>query len=125
MEQHEAIDDLTGSIIEAIIQVHRVLGPGFLEAIYQRALVIELKKRGLRIATEVDVPIRYDGEPIGIHRLDLVVERMVLVELKAVEALSKAHYSQVRSYLKATGLPVALLVNFAREMADYRRVTLA
>jgi GxxExxY protein len=125
MEQPRRIDDLTGSIIEAIIQVHRVLGPGFLEAIYQRALVIELTKRGLGIATEVEIPIQYDGEPIGTHRLDLVVERSVLVELKAVEALSKAHYSQVRSYLKATGLPVALLVNFAREMADYRRVALA
>jgi GxxExxY protein len=66
--------------------------------------------------------IRYDDQPIGRHRLDLIVAEEVIVELKTVEFLTKAHYAQVRSYLKATGLPVALLVNFAGDKADYRRI---
>lgn len=113
---------LTHLIIESIIQVHRVLGPGFLEVIYQRALVLELRKRDIPVSTEVEVTIRYDGQSIGRHRLDIVVADEVIVELKTVEELSKAHYAQVRSYLRATGLPVALLVNFSKEKADYRRI---
>jgi GxxExxY protein len=115
-------DDPTGRIIESIITVHKELGPGFLESVYHRALLIELRKRNLSADSEAEVLIHYAGEPVGRHRLDLVVERRVIVELKTVEALSKAHYSQVRSYLKATGLSVALLVNFAGEKTDYRRV---
>jgi GxxExxY protein len=122
MQDAELDDNLTHAIIEAIIQVHKALGPGFLESIYQRALLIELRKHDLDVATEMEIVINYDGQPIGRHRLDLVVGRRVIVELKTVEALSKAHYSQVRSYLKATGFSVALLVNFAGEKADYRRI---
>ena len=113
---------LTHAIIDAIITVHGTLGPGFLESVYQRALAIELKKRAIRFAMEVDVEIKYEEHPIGRHRLDLVVEDQVIVELKTVEDLGKAHYAQVRSYLRVTGLPVALLVNFSKEKADYRRV---
>jgi GxxExxY protein len=117
-------DDLTRSIIEAVIRVHSVLGPGFLEGIYQKALSVELTRRSLPFTTELDIPIRYEGELVGRHRLDLVVANRVVVELKTVEALGAAQYAQVRSYLKATGLPVGLLVNFSTERADYRRVTL-
>jgi GxxExxY protein len=115
-------DALTRTIIDAIITVHRVLGPGFVEAVYQRALALELRKRDLSFATEVQVQTRYDGVLVGGHRLDFVVDGRVLIELKTVEALGKVHYAQVRSYLRSTGLPVALLVNFSRERADYRRV---
>jgi GxxExxY protein len=68
------------------------------------------------------VEIEYDRQMVGRHRLDLVVDRRVILELKTVEELSKAHYAQVRSYLRATGLPVALLINFSKEKADYRRI---
>ena len=115
-------DTVTSDIIAAIIEVHRVLGPGFLEGIYRRALMLELRKRGMTVGTEVEVEIIYDGAIVGQHRLDLLVEDLVIVELKTVEALSRAHYAQVRSYLKATGKPVALLVNFAGDRADYRRI---
>ena len=115
-------DAVTSDIIAAIIEVHRVLGPGFLEGIYRRALMLELRKRGMTVGTEVEVEIIYDGAIVGQHRLDLLVEDLVIVELKTVEALSRAHYAQVRSYLKATGKPVALLVNFAGDRADYRRI---
>ena len=113
---------LTRAIIEAVIAVHTNLGPGFVEQIYQRALAIELKKKGLRFATEADVEITYEGETIGRHRLDFLIEDKVIVELKTVEDLGKAHYAQVRSYLRATGLDIALLVNFSKDRADYRRV---
>jgi len=84
-------DDLTRRIIEAIIKVHQTLGPGFVEGIYHRALIVELKRRALRIDSEADVQIYYEDELVGRHRLDLVVEGRVIVELKVVEGLSRAH----------------------------------
>ena len=90
-------DALTRAIIDAIIRVHRQLGPGFLESIYRNALAIELGKQGLQFEPEKEVIVRYDAEPVGRHRLDLVVEGAVVVELKTVEDLSKAHYAQIRS----------------------------
>jgi GxxExxY protein len=120
-----ADDPLTRSIIEAIIRVHSVLGPGFIESVYHRALIIELTKQALAVATEVEVEVHYEGQLVGRHGMDLVVEGRVLVELKTVEELARAHYAQVRSYMRATGLPVALLVNFSKEKADYRRIELS
>ena len=115
-------DDLTGRVIRCIIRVHRTLGPGFLESIYRRAMLVELHKQDLETEAEKEVTVYYDGQEVGKHRLDLLVEGQLIVELKTVEALSKAHYAQVRSYLKATRLEIALLVNFARELADFRRI---
>ena len=115
-------DTLTERIIECIIQVHQSLGSGFLESIYQNALMIELKSQQLNTETEKEVPVIYRGHLVGRHRLDLIVEETVIVELKTVEELSRAHYAQVRSYLKATGLKTALLVNFSKAKADFRRV---
>jgi GxxExxY protein len=118
-------DDLMPIVIDAIRHVHRVLGPGFLEGIYQRALLLELRKRGVEVATERSFVVRYDNQEIGRHRLDMVVANRIIVELKTVPELSKAHYAQVRSYLRATGLPLALLVNFSKEQADWRRIEAA
>lgn len=117
-------DSLTDRIIYCIIRVHQKLGPGYVEAVYRRALIIELEKLSLAVEPEKEVSIFYEDQEVGKHRLDLVVEGKVILELKAVDALSKAHYSQVRSYLKATGLPLALLINFADDRADFRRVEL-
>lgn len=122
MAVDQQLDALTHAIIDAIITVHRVLGPGFLEGVYQRALLIELGKRGLPVKTEMEVTVAYDGQLVGRHRVDLVVGERVLVELKTVEELHAAHYAQVRAYLRATRLDVGLLVNFSKERADYRRV---
>lgn len=115
-------DPLTARIINAIIEVHQTLGPGFLENIYRNALVLELERRGFQVRTEEEVVIRYRGELIGRHRLDLVVNDAVLLELKTVENLGKYHYAQVRSYLKASGFSTGLLVNFASSTADFRRI---
>jgi len=117
-------DKLMEKIIECVIEVHKTLGPGFLESVYRKALVIELRAHGLKVETEKEIVITYKGEEVGRHRLDVVVDGERMVELKTVEALGKAHYAQVRSCIKASGLNPALLVNFATSMADYRRVEL-
>ena len=100
MLEHEG---LTERIIGAAIEVHRRLGPGFIESIYQAALLIELRKRGIQHESQVSIPISYDGETIGDHRLDLIVEREIVVELKAVKNLDDAHFTIVKSYLRAAG----------------------
>ena len=115
-------DKLTDSIIQAIIAVHKTLGPGFLENIYRKSLVIELQSLDLCVETEKEINIHYKGQIVGVHRLDILVEKQIVMELKTVEALSKAHYAQIRSYLQATGLKTGLLVNFATAKADFRRI---
>jgi GxxExxY protein len=115
-------DPLTERVIQCVIRVHQTLGPGFLESICRNALILELKKHELKFETEKDVTAMYDGHLVGMHRLDLVVEGQIVVELKTVESRHRAHYAQVRSYLKASGLRVGLLVNFAAERADFRRI---
>ncbi len=113
---------LTGQIIECAIAVHKALGPGFIEAVYHNALMLEFAERGIRAEREVEVLVRYKGKLVGKHRLDVVVEEQVVLELKTVEALSKAHYAQLRSYLKASNIGTGLLINFSEAKADYRRV---
>ncbi len=118
------LEELTNRIIKACINVHTQLGPGFLESIYHKALEIELKKQGLEFETEEEYKIFYDGMEVGTHRLDLLVEDAVIVELKTVEEIHKKYYAQLQSYLKATNKPVGLLVNFADFKIDIRRVEL-
>ena len=120
--QLNVADDLTARILSCVIRVHQVLGPGFLEKVYRRSLVIELENQHLYTESERKVTIYYEGQEVGIHRLDLVVEKKVILELKTVESLSRAHYAQVRSYLKATNLKTALLINFSCEKVDFRRL---
>ena len=115
-------DHLTQTIIECIIKVHRTLGPGFLESIYRKALFIELQKHKLCVEMEKEVVVYYDHQEVGRHRLDMMIQNRVVVELKTVEDLSRAHYAQLRSYMKATGRTVGILVNFSKEKADFRRL---
>lgn len=114
--------ELTERIIGAAIEVHRRLGPGFLESIYHAALLIELRKRGVRYESEVSIPISYDGAVIGDHHLDLLVENEIVVELKAVRTLSDAHFAIVKSYLRAADRKHGLLLNFATTTLQIRRV---
>jgi GxxExxY protein len=114
--------DLTDRIIGAAIRVHTDLGPGFLEALYEEALALELRHFGLEFERQKPVPIFYRGQPIGEHRVDLLVERTLLVELKATAALEKVHFAILRSYLKALGLSDALLLNFATTRLTIKRV---
>ncbi|MEM8738397.1 MAG: GxxExxY protein [Planctomycetota bacterium] len=110
------LNNLTEQVIGAAIAVHRQLGPGFLESTYPKALSIELRHRGLSHNSESPVRLFYRDEPIGEGRLDLLVDQRLVVELKAVEALHPIHKAQVISYLKATGHPLALLINFNVEV---------
>jgi GxxExxY protein len=113
---------ITHSIIGAAMEVHNLLGPGFLESVYKRSLVHELLIRGLHTETEVEVPIQYKAHLVATHRLDLIVEDSVIVELKAITSLSDIHIAQVLSYLKATDLEVALLFNFGEASLVWKRL---
>jgi GxxExxY protein len=108
----EHVNALTDKIIGCAIQVHKQLGPGLLESIYENALCVELELAGLNFQRQVAVPINYRGRCIGEHRLDLVVEDIVIVELKSVERLEPIFEAQVLTYLKISRKKVCLLINF-------------
>lgn len=115
-------EDLTGRIIGAAIAVHRELGPGFLETIYDAALAVELDARGIPFQRQLAIPLLYRGVEIGRHRLDLLVGSEIVVELKAVKDIADAHFAVVRSYLRAVGCKHGLILNFARPTLDVKRV---
>jgi GxxExxY protein len=116
---------LTEQIIARVIRVHQTLGPGFLESIYRRSLMVELRNARFKTDIDKEVEIWYAGHIVGRHRIDIIVEGLVILELKAVESLGKAHYAQIRSYLKAARLSVGLLINFGSSTADFRRVEIS
>ena len=117
-----AHEELTGEIIGAAIEVHRSLGPGFVESIYENALAIELRKRGLPFERQTEISVVYDGEEVGKHRLDMLVGGRIVVELKAIKALQDIHFAIVRSYLRAVGCEHGLLLNFAKVKLEPRQV---
>jgi len=109
----QALDGITLVIIQAAIEVHRILGPGLLESLYRECLVSELQERRLKVIVETLVPISYKGKPLnGHYRIDLLVEDAVIIELKSVEAVLPVHCAQVLSYLRLTEKRVGLLINF-------------
>jgi GxxExxY protein len=118
--------DITEKIIGAAFEVHKFLGNGFQEVIYQRALAIELERCGLSYQREIEQDIYYRDvpEPIGRRRADFVVENKVLIELKAVSELNDAHLAQALNYLKAYQLEVGLLINFGSKSLEFKRVVL-
>jgi GxxExxY protein len=106
-------NDISGAVVDAAMKIHSALGPGLLESAYAVCLKHELIKRGLKVASEVPLPVVYDGVRLEAgYRLDLVVEDTVVVELKAIEALAPIHQAQIISYLKLSGKPIGLLINF-------------
>jgi GxxExxY protein len=113
-------------IIACALVVHRELGPGYLESFYRKAMCLELRAHALTFDTEKAIEVLYRDEPIGIHRVDLIVQGLVVVELKAVEAIDPVHRKQVVSYLKATKLRLGLLINFDVELLKHglKRVVL-
>ena len=115
-------EESTGRIIAAAIKVHKALGPGFLEVIYEEALAIEFAAMGIKYERQKTVPIVYRDRQVGEHRLDFLVEKLVVVELKAVIALEKIFFAVVRSYLKATNLECGLLFNFAAMPLTIKRI---
>ena len=114
--------DLTDKILGAAIEVHRELRSGFLEKVYENALCIELKRRGLQFASQVPMPVRYKDQHVGTYVADIIVEQVVLCEIKALDALIPAHEGQVLHYLKATGIRVGLLLNFGASKLQIKRL---
>ena len=105
--------DLTERILGAAVEVHRVLGPGLLESAYEACLAWELQERGLRVQRQVEQPLAYKGVSLDVgYRLDLIVEDQVVVELKTVRAFEPVHTAQMLTYLRLSGRPVGLLLNF-------------
>ena len=115
--------ELTSKIIDAALEVHRILGPGYQEIIYHNALGLSLKDKGILFTREKEIEIFYKGRVIGIHKLDLIIEDKVIVELKAVIGeMPDVFRAQVISYLKASNLEIALLINFGNESLDVKRL---
>ena len=120
-DKHQ-FDELSNKVIGAAINVHSELGPGFLENIYVEALKVEFTEYGLNYENQKEIQIKYLGVEIGIHRLDLVVEKKLIVELKTVKEFADIHFAQLRSYLKATDLRIGLLLNFAKPTLEIKRI---
>ncbi len=116
--------ELTRVVIGAAFEVANVLGPGFLEKVYERALIRELVLRRVAVKAQVPFVVCYKGQRIGEYIADLVVEQRVIVELKCVERLAKEYLAQCLNYLRASGLPVALVVNFPKPTLEWKRVVL-
>jgi GxxExxY protein len=116
--------DLTETVIGSAFEISKVLGAGFLEKVYERALIRELMLRGISAKAQVSFPVCYKGQYIGEYVADLVVEEKLIVELKCVDRLGNDHLAQCINYLKASRLPVALLINFQRPRVEWKRVLL-
>jgi len=107
------LDEITGAVVDAAMKIHTALGPGLLESVYEKCLKHELSKRGLRVRSQVWLPVTYDGILIeGGYKIDLLVEEKVVVELKVVEQLLDVHKAQLLCYLRLSGNRIGLLVNF-------------
>ena len=115
------IDDVTYAINGAVFEVNKILGPGFLEKVYENAMLVELSKRGIKAESQVPINVSFKDQQVGEYVADLFVEDKVIVELKTVNQLEKIHEAQLLNYLKATGINVGLLVNFRHEKAEIKR----
>lgn len=114
--------DLSYAIVGAAMEVHRILGPGYLEAVYQAALAHELTLRGIRFEQFKKLPVYYKGVLVGDYEADFVVEDKIILELKAVSAFHPKHEAQALNYLTATGFRLAILLNFGAESLQHQRV---
>jgi GxxExxY protein len=118
-QEYEA---LTEKVLGAVFEVSNTLGAGFLEKVYERALVRELGFRGIRATAQAPLPVSYKGYAVGEYFIDILVEDVLAVELKCVERLANEHTAQCLNYLRASGLSVCLLVNFQRAKVEWRRI---
>lgn len=120
-EEQSRLNKITETIVGCAFQVHNVLKEGYLEKVYENALARDLRKAGLRVVQQASLKVTYDGVIVGEYFADLLVEDCVIVELKAVRALTDAHVAQCISYLTTTGLTVCLLLNFATSKVQVKR----
>ena len=113
---------LSFAIIGAAMEVHQILGPGFLESVYQAALEKELRLRGILFKHQVELPVSYKGDLIGVYKADLVIDDKIIVEIKGISRLNASHEAQAIHYLAVTGLQLAILINFGVGSLESRRV---
>jgi GxxExxY protein len=113
--------DLAGQVIGLAMKVHRTLGPGFLESVYQKALLYELAKAGLKVESDQPIQVRYEGVIVGDFKADLIVNDELIVELKAVSGLAVEHEVQLVNYLTATGKDIGLLLNFGGRSLEFKK----
>ena len=113
--------DLCGQVIGAAMKVHSILGPGFLESVYQNALVWELQKSGFKVNAQKPISVYYDGQVVGVFTADLLVNDSLILELKANQLLAKPHEVQLVNYLVATGIDEGVLLNFGAQRLEYKR----
>ncbi|HET8714661.1 MAG TPA: GxxExxY protein [Holophagaceae bacterium] len=114
--------EITSKVLEASFEVINELGAGFLESVYEKAMILALRGKGIKVEAQVPLDVRFRGELVGQFFADLVVEERVIVELKAVKTLLPEHQAQVINYLKATRMEVGLLINFGTPKLEYRRL---
>jgi len=114
--------ELTGKIIGCAMEVHKYLGNGFQEVIYQRALSIELGLQGISHIRELEMPLEYKGHDIGTRRVDFFIEDKIMLEIKAIKELEDVHLAQAINYLEAYGLEIGLLINFGNTSLQFKRV---
>ena len=120
----EAINALTERVIGAIFEVSNTLGSGFLEKVYERALLWELGLRGMKAIPQPPFPVIYKGHPVGDFFVDILIEDVLIIELKCVERLSTEHTAQCLNYLRASGMNICILVNFQRPKVEWKRIVL-
>jgi len=113
--------ELTEKVIQCCFKVHNTLGFGFLEKVYENALVIELSKAGLDAKQQYPIQVYYDGEIVGDYQADILVEDKVILELKSIDRIADIHEIQLKNYLKATGIEVGLLINFGKSVEIRRK----
>ncbi|HBG05900.1 MAG: GxxExxY protein [Geobacteraceae bacterium GWC2_58_44] len=114
-------EEITGKILKAFYKVYNTLGYGFLEKVYENALVIELMKLGLNVKQQKYIPAYYDGAPVGDYSADVLVEDVVILELKAAEGMRNEFYAQLTNYLKATDKELGFVLNFGRK-PEFKRI---
>jgi GxxExxY protein len=114
--------ELSYRVMQAVFEVHKIPGPGFAESIYEEALVCELELRGIPYERQKTITVTYKERVVGTHRLDIIVDGNIIIELKAVSALTDVFKQQTLSYLKATGLRLGILINFGTPRVEYVRI---
>ena len=114
-------EEITGKILKAFYKVYNTLGFGFLEKVYENALVIELMKLGLSVNQQEGIPVYYDGVMVGDYSADILVEEVIILELKAAESMRNEHFAQLTNYLKATDKELGLVLNFGKK-PDFKRI---
>lgn len=114
--------DLSYRIVGLAMQVHNKLGHGFLEKVYENALMILLKREGIKAKQQAQITVYFEGEVVGDYYADILVEERVILELKSIEKIIDVHKAQALNYLKATGLPLAIILNFGKDRLEYERL---